>query len=324
MEADRIDQKVVVIRLPANFQAKPSLPPVAGANQGQGPQLTDINQIPDEIIAEMVSNQYKRDQSDNIDTIDDDGIHPNMMIDNSDPKQLAMYSLDHPELASSTAPAELSRHEHNRPPPSQGGYHITYSRAANNSAAGHNDATSNTSAMNPMNTGHREAGQADDSTGKEDETIQYKNYSPKQREWMLVVLSYSRGLLAKPFEMKLQDVVIEKAREVLRENAPTFKMTNRIPTPKTLRGIWKNLWKHPERTVGTVKKGGRPRIDPAIKRQKRNEREKRRRAALRQSKQMGICQTGGGSAGGDGAGAGADYYQMDQQPATPRRSQRGQ
>lgn len=282
MDAERVHQKVVVIRLPANYQGTTNLP-VVTANQGNGPTITDINQIPDDVIAQMVSDHFP---SETANTSECMNTNSTTMIDSAATKPLDMYQMNHlgTEPKSSALPITAN--------------HNTYSK---------NSIASNSA--DPSNGGH--ASNGDGSNNKEEETVQYKNYSPKQREWMLVVLSYSRGLLAKPFEMKLQDVVIEKAREVLKKNAPTFKMTDRIPTPKTLRSVWKNLWKHPERTVGVVKKGGRPRIDPAIKRQKRNEREKRRRAALRQSKQQA-------------AQASSEYYQMEQEPTTPRRSLRGQ
>lgn len=300
MDADRNNQRVVVIRLPANFQGQANLP--TNATKGTGPTVADINQIPDDIIAQMVSHQFQSEPV-NINTNDDNGINPNIMIDNSDEKQMAMYSIDHPGMVpgvnsnqsagdGSTQSAYDSHQGHDS------GMNA-YSNAIHSTRANEkddNESLDNTTEPN---------GQP---RSKEDDTVQYKNYSPKQREWMLVVLSYSRGLLDKPFEMKLQDVVIEKSREVLKKNAPLFKMNDRIPTPKTLRSVWKNLWKHPDRTVGTVKKGGRPRIDPAIKRQKRNEREKKRRAALRESKLAGESSS--------------DFYQMES--ATPRRSQRGQ
>lgn len=119
---------------------------------------------------------------------------------------------------------------------------------------------------------------------REGDSNMYKNYSPKQREWMLVYLGYARGLLGMPFEEKLQESVVQQTNSILAKRG-RFCNINRIPSSKTLRTVWKNLWE--DRTVGSViRKGGRPRIDPNIKREKRNERERQKRAAAREKREM--------------------------------------
>ena len=113
----------------------------------------------------------------------------------------------------------------------------------------------------------------------------YKNYSPKQREWMLVYLGYARGLMGMPFEEKLQESIVQQTDGILAKRG-RFCNINRIPSSKTLRTVWKNLWKE-ERTVASIiRKGGRPRIDPILKREKRNERERKKRAAAREKRDM--------------------------------------
>lgn len=121
--------------------------------------------------------------------------------------------------------------------------------------------------------------------GDKDDPNMYKNYTPKQREWMLVYLGYARGLMGLPFEEKLQESIVQQTNGILAKRG-RFCNINRIPSSKTLRTVWKNLWKE-ERTVATtIKRGGRPRIDPTLKREKRNERERRKRAAAREKKEM--------------------------------------
>jgi hypothetical protein len=120
---------------------------------------------------------------------------------------------------------------------------------------------------------------------KDEDSNMYKNYSPKQREWMLVYLGYARGLLGMPFEEKLQESVVQRTNSILAKRG-RFCNINRVPSSKTLRTVWKNLWKE-ERTVASIiRRGGRPRIDPTLKREKRNERERRKRALAREKKEM--------------------------------------